>query len=94
MARKRDGAWRNNVRLEVTLLHGNAQAQGERGRLLPSKSPARQAEATQQVGKLMPVVAANAAVPAAKAWSLPSYSASGGDDVRGGCKRVSMSAWR
>ena len=66
MPRNRDGAWLNNVHLEVASLCGNAQAQQERDRLLPSLSPAQQAEATQQVDKLTPVVAANAAKPAAK----------------------------
>jgi hypothetical protein len=81
--------WRvaDNAHLEVALLRGNARAQEEHDRLLPSLSPAQQAEATQQVGELKPVVAVNAAVPPAKAWPLPSYSASGGD-VRGGRKRL------
>jgi hypothetical protein len=86
-AKERDGAWRSKFQLEVAALRGNAQAQQERDRLLPSLSPTQQAEATQQVGKLKPVVPANAAVPPAKAWSPPSYSASG-CDVRGGCKRL------
>jgi TPR repeat protein len=53
--------------LEVASLRGNAQAQYERNRLLPSLSPAQQTQAIQQVSKIMPVVAANATVPPAKA---------------------------
>jgi len=53
--------------LEVASLRGSGPAQYERNRLLPSLSPAQQAQAIQQVSKIMPVVAANATVPPAKA---------------------------
>jgi TPR repeat protein len=53
--------------LEVASLRGNAQAQHERNRLLPRLLPAQQAQAIQQVSKIMPVEAANATVPPAKA---------------------------
>jgi TPR repeat protein len=53
--------------LEVASLRGDAQARQERDRLLPSLLPAQQAEAIQQVGNIMPVVAANTVVPPAKA---------------------------
>jgi TPR repeat protein len=53
--------------LEVASLRGNTLAQHERDGLLPSLAPAQQAHAMQQVSKLMPVVAAKATVPPAKA---------------------------
>jgi len=52
--------------LEVASLAGNAQAQQERDRLLPTLSPAQQAEAIQEIGKIMPTVAGNTAARPAK----------------------------
>jgi TPR repeat protein len=52
--------------LEVAALRGNALAQHERDALLPTLLPAQQAEANQQVSKIMPVVVADTAAPPAK----------------------------
>jgi TPR repeat protein len=52
--------------LEVAALRGDAQAQGERDRLLPTLSPAQQADASQQATADLPVVPAPAAAAPAK----------------------------
>jgi TPR repeat protein len=52
--------------LEVASLRGNTQAQQQRDRLLPTLSPAQQAEAIQQATEIMPVVAGKTTASPAK----------------------------
>lgn len=57
--------------LEVATLRGDAQARPERDRLLPTLSPAQQAQASEMAARDLPVVAANKPASPAKPSSQP-----------------------